>query len=136
MSSVAHRPVPAGYRWFFLVAAVYDIALGLVFLVAGPQILQSIGMVLPPHIAYIQLAAVFVAVQGFGYWLVYRAPWTNLGLVRMGVAYKASYSGLTLFYLVTSQLPSVFFVPWAVVDFLFLVGFVLFLRLATRRPPG
>ena len=53
-------------------------------------------MALPPHVAYIQLAAVFIVVQGLSYWLVYRDPLANLGIVRVGVAYKASYSGLAL----------------------------------------
>ena len=133
MSAIVAGPVPSGYRWFFLVAALYDIALGLAFLLVGQSILAWIGMALPTHIAYIQLAAIFVFIQGLGYWFIYRDPWSNLGLVRMGVAYKAGYAGLTLFYLLTAQLPSVFFVPWAVIDLLFLVGFVMFLRLAARQ---
>ena len=133
MSPMVSGPVPSGYRWLFLVAALYDIALGLAFLLVGQSILTWIGMALPPHIAYVQLAAMFVFIQGLGYWFIYRDPWSNLGLVRMGVAYKAGYAGLTLLYLATSQLPSVFFVPWAVADLLFLVGFVMFLQLAARQ---
>ena len=135
MSTTGSRPVPDRYHWFFLVAALYDMALGLVFLLAGESILTAIGMTLPPHIAYVQLAAIFVFIQGLGYWFIYQDPWANTGLVRMGVAYKAGYAGLALFYLVTGQLPSVFFIPWAACDLLFLVGFVLFLRLAAR-PAG
>ena len=63
---------------------------------------------------------------------MYRDPLANLGIVRMGVAYKAAYSGLALYYLATAQLPSVFFIPWAVIDLLFLIGFVMFLRAASR----
>lgn len=68
-----------------------------------------------------------------GLWFVYRDPFANLGIVRVGVAYKAAYSGLALYYLVIGQLPSAFFIPWAVVDLFFLVGFVMFLQLAARR---
>ena len=132
MTTTIERPMSSGWRTFFLVAALYDLLLGAVFLVIGERILTSVGMVLPPHIAYIQLAAVFIFVQGLGYWLVFRDPFANLGIVRIGVAYKAAYSGLTLYYLVTEQLPSIFFLPWAVTDLLFLVGFVLFLRAAPR----
>ena len=132
MSATVQRSVSSGWRTFFLVAALYDIILGAAFLVASEPILTAIGMTLPPHIAYIQLAAVFVVVQGLGYWLVYRDPLANLGIVRMGVAYKAAYSGLALYYLANAQLPSVFFIPWAVIDLLFLIGFVMFLRAASR----
>jgi hypothetical protein len=127
------RQVSSGWRPFFLVAALYDIILGAVFVVASEPILKAIGMTLPPHIAYIQLAAVFIFVQGLSYWLAFRDPFANLGIVRVGVAYKVAYAGLVLYYLVIGQLPSVFFIPWAVFDLVFLVGFVMFLQLAARR---
>ncbi len=132
MSTTVQRPASSGWRTFFLMAALYDLILGAAFLVAPEPILTAIGMTLPPHIAYIQLGAVFVVVQGLGYWLVFRDPLANLGIVRMGVAYKAAYSGLTLYYLVIGQLPSVFFIPWAAFDLLFLIGFVMFLGAASR----
>ena len=132
MTTIVDRPVSSGWRRFFLVAAAYDIVLGGIFVVAGESILTAIGMALPPHVAYIQLAAAFTFVQGLSYWLVYRDPLANLGLVRVGVAYKAAYAGLVVYYLLIGRLPNVFFLPWAVTDVLFLIGFVMFLRLAAR----
>jgi len=135
MTTSAGGQVSSSWRAFFLVAAIYDMLLGAAFVVLGEQILRTIGMELPPHIAYIQLAAVFIFVQGLGYWLVYRDPVGNLGIVRVGIAYKAAYAGLAFWYLVIGALPSIFFIPWAIIDLLFLVGFVLFLRAAaTPRP--
>ena len=60
----------------------------------------AIGMELPPHIAYIQLAAVFIVVQGLSYLLPWRDAWSNEGVVWVGVAYKASYAALAAWYLV------------------------------------
>lgn len=136
MSTSNDRSVPPAWRWFFLVAAVYDIALGLGFLLAGETVLEAIGMELPPHIAYIQLAAVFVLVQGLSYLLPWRDAWSNEGIVWVGVAYKAAYAGLAAWYLVMGILPSVFFIPWAVADLAFLAGFLWFLRVAARRRAG
>jgi len=124
--------VSSSWRTFFLVAALYDLLLGAAFVVFGEQLLSAIGMELPPHVAYIQLAAIFIFVQGLSYALVYRDPLANLGIVRVGVAYKAAYAGLALWYLVIGLLPSVFFLPWAAIDLAFLIGFVLFLRAAGR----
>ena len=135
MSTSIDRQVPSGWRAFFLVAALYDIVLGAVFVIAGESILTAIGMTLPPHIAYIQLAAIFILVQGLSYWLVYRDPLGNLGIVRIGVVYKAAYAGLAAWYLILGTLPSVFFIPWAIIDLGFLVGFVLFLRKAAAGGP-
>lgn len=128
MSNSIDRTVPAAWRWFFLIAAVYDIALGLAFMVAGESILKAIGMALPPHIAYIQLAAIFIVVQGASYLLPWRDAWSNRGVVWVGVAYKSSYAVLVAWYLVIGLLPSAFFVPWAVIDIGFMVGFLWFLR--------
>jgi hypothetical protein len=132
MNMTIRRPVPTAWRAFFLVAAVYDILLGLAFLLAGESILDAIEMDLPPHIAYIQLAAIFIVVQGFSYLLVYLYPLANRGIVWVGVAYKASYSALAFWYLAIGQLPSMFFVPWAIIDIGFMIGFLWFLREAGR----
>ena len=116
-----------GWRLLFLVAAIYDIALGLAFMVAGETVLDAIGMVLPPHIAYIQLAAVFVTVQGISYLFPARDPLANRSIVWVGVVYKAGYAGLAAWYLALGILPSTFFVPWAIADLVFLVAFLWFL---------
>ena len=119
-----------GWKPFFLVAGLYDVLLGVAFFIFGEQILDWVGMELPPHIAYIQLAAVFIAVQGLSYLLVWMDPPRFVGLVIIGVVYKLAYSGLAAWYLIIGELPNDFFIPWALVDIVFLVGFLLFLRAA------
>ncbi|HEX5395948.1 MAG TPA: hypothetical protein VFX74_02540 [Candidatus Limnocylindria bacterium] len=136
MNRTSDRPVPAAWRWFFLVAAAYDMALGLAFMVGGERILDAIGMEVPPHVAYIQLAAVFITVQGLSYLLPWHDPWANEGVVWVGVAYKASYAALAGWYLVMGMLPSMFFVPWAALDVCFMIGFLVFLREARRQRSG
>lgn len=128
MTTTQARPSLSAWRWFFGVAAAYDMALGIAFLVVGDAILKAIGMTLPPHVAYYQLAAVFVFVQGFSYLMIWRDPASSRGLVWVGVAYKGAYTALAVWYVALGILPSVFFAPWAVADFLFLLGFVWFLR--------
>lgn len=129
MERMSHTDWP-GWRPFFLIAGLYDALLGLAFLFFGEDILDWVGMDLPPHIAYIQLAAVFILVQGLSYLLVFTHPTRYLGVVMIGVVYKVAYSGLALWYLVIGELPSAFFIPWALIDVVFLIGFLLFLRAA------
>jgi hypothetical protein len=131
MNRTSDRPALTAWRWFFLVAAAYDMALGLVFMVGGERILDAIGMEVPPHVA-----AVFITVQGLSYLLPWRDPWANEGVVWVGVAYKASYAALAGWYLVMGTLPSMFFVPWAVLDVCFMIGFLVFLREARRQRSG
>lgn len=133
MTGSTARGALAGWRLLFLVAAIYDIALGVAFLVAGETVLDAIGMAAPPHVAYIQLAAVFVAVQGISYLFAWRDPVANRAIVWVGVIYKAGYTGLAIWYLVLGLLPSIFFVPWAIADFAFLVAFLVFLRQPTEH---
>jgi hypothetical protein len=134
MRELMDDPRAPAWRTFFIVAAAYDIALGVAFFVFGDRILDWIGMALPPHTAYIQLSAVFIAIQGISYAFVVPAPVANQGLVRVGIIYKAAYAGLALWYLVVSQLPSAFFLPWALVDLVFLAGFAAFLAACRRAP--
>jgi hypothetical protein len=132
MTGSSTRGVTTGWRLLFLVAAVYDIALGIAFMVAGEAVLDAIGMVGPPHVAYIQLAAVFVTVQGVSYLFAWWDASANRAIVWVGVIYKAGYTGLAAWYLLLGMIPSVFFIPWAFADLAFLVAFLVFLR----RHPG
>jgi hypothetical protein len=123
----------ARYRLLFLVAAVYDMALGIAFFFLYQPIFEWLGMTLPPHVSFIQLSAVFVFVQGLSYWLVYLDPLANLGIVKVGIAYKASYAALAAYYLVTDQIPAMFFAWFGLFDFVFFIAFVWFLRWARRQ---
>ena len=122
----------ARYRWLFLVAAAYDMALGIAFFLFSTPVFGWLGMALPPHVSWIQLPAIFVFVQGLSYALVWVNPLDNLGLVRIGVVYKASYAGLAAWYLLTDQIPAMFFAWFGLFDFLFLLAFLWFLRWAGR----
>ena len=136
MTTSSASAIVSRWRWFFLVAAVYDMALGLAFFFLYDPIFKALDMTMPPHISWVQLPAVFVFVQGFGYLLVWLAPLTNLGIVRVGAVYKASYAALAAYYLATDQIPAMFFAWFGLFDLLFLIGFVWFLRWAGRGATG
>jgi hypothetical protein len=122
-----------GWRTFFLVAAVYDLVLGAVFFALYGPIFDWLGIDLPTNISYIHLTAAFVFVQGVGYWLVWRDPYANIGIVLLGIAYKAAYSVLALYYLVIGELIHAVFAWFGAFDFLFLIGFVWFALQARSR---
>ncbi len=135
MSTIPARPGLSGYRTFFLVAAIYDIALGVVFFFFYQPIFSALDLELPYNISYIHLMAAFVFTQGVGYWLVYRDPTANLGIVKLGALYKALYSALSAYYLVIGQLIHAIFAWFGLFDLLFLIGFLMYLREAGRRRP-
>ncbi len=122
------QETPAGWRNFFLGAALYDLVLGAGFFFLYPQIFTILNIQLPNNISYIHLSAAVVFVQGAGYWFVYKNPVRNLDMVRLGVLYKAAYAGLAFYYLAIGQLISPVFALFAVADIVFLLGFVQFIR--------
>ena len=116
------------WRTFFLVAAIYDIVLGVAFFVLYGPLFSALGIELPNNTSYIHLTAAFVFTQGLGYWFVYQDPPANLGIVKLGIVYKAIFSGLAFYYLAIGELLHPVFLVFGVADLLFLVGFWLFLR--------
>jgi hypothetical protein len=116
------------WRTFFLVAAIYDIVLGVAFFFLYDPLFSALGIELPNNASYIHLTAAFVFTQGLGYWFVYQDPTANLGIVKLGLVYKAIFSGLAFYYLAIGQLLHPVFVVFGVADLLFLIGFWLFLR--------
>jgi hypothetical protein len=116
------------WRTFFLVAALYDIILGLAFFLLYNPLFSALGIALPNNTSYIHLTAAFVFTQGLGYWFVYEDPSTNLGIVKLGIVYKAVFAGLGFYYFAIGQLLHPVFLIFAVADLLFLAGFWLFLR--------
>src|SRR5574341_1234685 len=113
-----------GYRPFFLVAAAYDLVLGLVFFFFYGPIYQRLGIDLPNNTSYLPLIAGFVFVQGVSYWLVARNLVGNLDLVKVGALYKAIYTAVAVYYWAVGQMPHAVFGWFAVFDFLFLLGFL------------
>ena len=127
-------PASSGWRTFFLVAALYDIVLGVAFFFLFAPLFAALGIPLPNNTSYIHLTAGFVFVQGLGYWLVYQDAPANLGIVKLGIVYKAIFAGLGFFYLAIGQLLHPVFLLFAVADLVFLVGFVAFLRRTSEQP--
>ena len=119
------------WRTFFLVAAIYDIVLGVAFFVLYEPLFSALGIELPNNTSYIHLTAAFVFTQGLGYWFVYQDAPANLGIVKLGIVYKAIFSGLTFYYLAIGELLHPVFIVFGVADLLFLAGFWLFLRQGT-----
>lgn len=120
-----------GFRWLFLLAALYDGVLGVAFLLFSGPIYTALGAPPPADPVYLRLIAAFVAVQGLGYAFVWRNLLRNLDLVRVGVVYKAIYISVVLLAVAEGDFPHVAFVWFAAGDALFLVAFLRYLRVAT-----
>ena len=124
------------FRGVFLVAALYDLVLGLVFFFLYPWVYGLLGVSLPTEPAYLHLAAAFVFVQGIMYYLVYRKLERNVDLVLVGAIYKLAYSGVAFYHWGMGTLPHPIFALFGFLDVIFLALFLYFLKEAKGLGEG
>ena len=121
----------AFFRGLFLVAAIYDLILGIIFFLYYKPVYAYFNIPLPVYPMYLQMSAAFVIAMGVGYYFIYRNLYRNIDLVKLGVVYKVAYSGLTSYFYFTNLANIVFF--WfAIFDAVFLALFVWFLVYAKK----
>ena len=120
----------AHIRLLFVIAGLYDLLIGMVFLVAGPQLFDATGVPPPNHWGYIQFGALMVVIFGAMFFAIAYDPVANRNLMPYGILLKLSYTGLVAYYWFTTDCPSVF-KPFAIIDALM---FVLFLAAYIKRP--
>jgi len=132
---------PSRERWYrrlFLVATIYDVVLGVVFLFFAGwafDLLEIRDEV--PEGGYVPLIGAFLLVIGIAYWLIYRGDLVeNRDLIAVGTLYKLAYSGVGFWVWAFDEVPHIAFVAvFGVADAVF---FVLMLDcwLVVRREAG
>jgi len=108
----------------FLLAALYDGLLGLVFLITPTEIFAMYGVEPPDHLAFVQVSAFLLIIFAVMFWRVAMDPIGNRELILYGCALKSSYCLLVLVYWLTTGISSMW-IPWAWADLVFLVLFAL-----------
>jgi hypothetical protein len=105
----------------FVIAALYDGALGAIFLIA-PQWVYRVADITPPnHWAYIQFPAALLLIFGLMFAAIAAHPLENRKLIPYGVLLKLAYCGIALAYWVTADIPNLW-KPFAIIDIL--MGFL------------
>ena len=119
------------FRVLFLIAAIYDLILGVLFFFFYKSIFSYFDIPLPVYPMYLQMAAAFVIAMGVGYYFIYLNLYRNIDLVKLGVVYKLAYGGLTS-YFYFANLAHITFFYFAILDFIFLIFFLGFLNYAKK----
>ena len=119
--------VPGWIRPFCRVCAIYDVVLGLLFLLAFKPIFTQFGVTLPNHPAYVQFAAAMVTVLGIGFWYVAQAPERNRDILKLGLLAKAAYTVIVFGYTLKGQMPAMW-LPMGVIDLFMFFGIIVALR--------
>jgi hypothetical protein len=109
-------------RGLFLVAAIYDGVLGLIFLFSPGFAFELFEVIPPNHFGYVQFSAILLLIFAAMFLRVARDPMANRFIMLYGVALKAGYSGLVFYYMLTTGVPEMW-VPWAWADLAFLILF-------------
>jgi len=114
------------YRVLFLVAAIYDVVLGVIFTFFYKFAFKLIGIPekLPEFEAYISLIGAFLFVIGVAYYLIYRGDlWKNYDLIIVGTLYKLAYCSIAFFYyFAIGNYPHIIFVSlFGVLDLIFFI---------------
>lgn len=119
----------------FLIAAIYDGALGLVFLVAPASLFDAFHVSPPNHFGYVQFPALLLMIFALMFLEVAVNPMANRRLIPYGMMLKGAYSGLTFFYWLREGVPLIW-KPFALIDAVMLVLFYLaFQSLGLRASP-
>ena len=114
-------------KLLFIISALYDFILGVIFLVGFRKIYNYFNIALPNHDGYVQFGAALVAIFGVGFWFVARDPQRNRDIVKMGILLKVSYSGVVFYHAALGNLPGIW-LPFAWFDVIFLILFILALK--------
>jgi len=117
------------YKYLFLISAIWNFIIGLVFIVLSPladSLVPMFGMEVPPSLVFYHSFFGFVIVFGIGFYLVARDINKNHGIVVLGAIEKFYVFILFLIYFVlgySNFLPILF----VIVDLIFGCLFVEFL---------
>jgi hypothetical protein len=114
-------------RWIrplFVVAGIYDAALGLVFLAAGTSVFERFGVEPPNHVAYVQFPALLLLVFAAMFFRIATDPVRFRDLMPYGIGLKIAYTATVFGHEIAGGVPSMW-IPWAWADLACLVLFVV-----------
>lgn len=106
----------------FAVAGLYDLLIGLAFLLAGSQLFAQTGVPQPNHWGYIQFGALMLMIFGLMFLTIAKDPVANRNLMPFGMLLKLFYIGIVGYYWLTSGCPALF-KPFLFIDLAMLILF-------------
>lgn len=123
------------YRGLFLVSAIYDLVLGIVFTFFYTWAFGLFGISdqLPEFGGFLSLIGAFLFVIGIAYWLIYRGDlYKNIDLITVGTLYKLAYCAIAYTYFAIGPIPHIIFIAlFGIIDlimFFFMLECLLYLK--------
>ncbi|TAL52266.1 MAG: hypothetical protein EPN86_05350 [Nanoarchaeota archaeon] len=120
--------VKASARIIFLLAAIYDFGLGVLFALFYPAIFSYLSIPSTNSPQYVVGGAVLIALFGVGFYFLYKNVDRNHDLYILGILFKLSYVLMAVyFYFIAKSLHPVFAL-FAIPDALILIPLILFYK--------
>jgi hypothetical protein len=118
---------------YFRIIGVYDILLGILFVLFFRNIYQQLNITLPNHPGYIFVPALFLICGGIGEFLIARNPLRNTDLVIVRLLMKLSFAGAVFYCYFTYGVPVVFMII-SIISIVGIIKNMLFLKWAYSKP--
>ena len=121
-------------HWLFLINVIFVTLAALPLIFAYPAVFGVLGIPSLENGFFVQLAGAWLLMEGFASLLVWQRPLGNNDLVVSIIGLKVVFILVVIAALVGGTLPSQAFAIGAIIDALFCVGFIVFLRGDQARP--
>ena len=118
----------------FLINAIFVALAALPLIFAYPAVFGMLGIPSLDNGFFVQVAGAWLLMEGFASFLVWQRPLGNNDLVTSIIGMKVVFILVVIAAMVGGTLPAQAFAVGAVIDALFCIGFVAFLRDDHARP--
>lgn len=122
-----------GYRRMFVIAAVWNLAGGVIIYAAAARIFATAGLGVPEPAAYFHSWIALFMTFGIGYYMVSRDLHGRRDIALLGIIGKLAFSVIFIAHMIATPgaIPALFLIP-VVGDLIFVVVFAMFLRWERR----
>lgn len=115
-------------HWLFLINVIFVTLAALPLIFAYPAVFGFLGIPTLENGFFVQVAGAWLLMEGFASLLVWQRPLGNNDLVVSIIGMKVVFILVVIAALLGDTLPAQAFAIGAIVDALFCVGFIAFLR--------
>lgn len=109
-------------KLLFIIAALYDAILGIIFLFAPGRVFEAYDVTSPNHPGYVQFPAALLLIFALMFAVIAHNPLANRRLIPYGILLKISYCGIVFYHWFNNGIPDMW-KPFAIADLIFLVLF-------------
>jgi hypothetical protein len=121
-------------HWLFLINVIFVTLAALPLIFAYPAVFGVLGIPSLENGFFVQVAGAWLLMEGFASLLVWQRPLGNNDLVASIIGMKVVFILVVIAAMLSGTLPARAFAIGAIVDALFCVGFIAFLRSDHVRP--